>query len=389
MVQAAGKIDNSILLYIVQDAGAASPGEPATGLTFSNLTSASYVRPGSARVAITPVTLASPSAAHADGGFVEIDGTNLPGLYRFDIPDAAVASGADQVAVHAVVAGASNAVASPVVINIFDVDLRDAVRAGLSALPNAAADAAGGLPISDAGGLDLDGRLDVAVSSRLASASAPLNFSDLAISATTGLVSVGTNNDKSGYTISGTKQTLDDLQDVAATQIVSNGAITTNAGAVSTVTNVSNLVTSNVTQISGDSLAADNLKDTFNGVGFVNDNAPATQSQLSGLANVGSAVNESATGYTLTTGTQTANTFTATKALDGVRHTHTDVAGAIKLEYQFQVQGSPSSCRVTGYVNGPGDNIDVFAYDYIAAQFVQIGTIQGSSSTANQVFNFE
>lgn len=36
------------------------------------------------------------------------------------------------------------------------IDLDDGVRAGLTALPNAAADAAGGLPISDAGGLDLD-----------------------------------------------------------------------------------------------------------------------------------------------------------------------------------------------------------------------------------------
>ncbi len=35
-------------------------------------------------------------------------------------------------------------------------DLDDSVRLGLTALPNAAADAAGGLPISDAGGLDLD-----------------------------------------------------------------------------------------------------------------------------------------------------------------------------------------------------------------------------------------
>jgi hypothetical protein len=35
----------------------------------------------------------------------------------------------------------------------------DAVRAGLTALPNAAADAAGGLPISDAGGLDMDAKL--------------------------------------------------------------------------------------------------------------------------------------------------------------------------------------------------------------------------------------
>lgn len=36
------------------------------------------------------------------------------------------------------------------------VDLNDAVRAGLTALPNANADATGGLPISDGGGLDLD-----------------------------------------------------------------------------------------------------------------------------------------------------------------------------------------------------------------------------------------
>lgn len=36
------------------------------------------------------------------------------------------------------------------------IDLDDGVRAGLTALPNAAADAAGGLPISDVGGLDLD-----------------------------------------------------------------------------------------------------------------------------------------------------------------------------------------------------------------------------------------
>lgn len=39
------------------------------------------------------------------------------------------------------------------------VDLDDSVRAGLTALPNAAADAAGGLPISDAGGLDLDAKI--------------------------------------------------------------------------------------------------------------------------------------------------------------------------------------------------------------------------------------
>lgn len=46
------------------------------------------------------------------------------------------------------------------------IDFDDAVRAGLTALPNADADAAGGLVISDAGGLDLDTQLDAAISSR-------------------------------------------------------------------------------------------------------------------------------------------------------------------------------------------------------------------------------
>jgi hypothetical protein len=41
-------------------------------------------------------------------------------------------------------------------IQLVDFDPFDSVRMGMTALPNADADAAGGLPISDAGGLDLD-----------------------------------------------------------------------------------------------------------------------------------------------------------------------------------------------------------------------------------------
>lgn len=46
----------------------------------------------------------------------------------------------------------------------------DGVRGGMTALPNAAANAAGGLPVSIAGSLDLDARLDAAVSSRASAA---------------------------------------------------------------------------------------------------------------------------------------------------------------------------------------------------------------------------
>ncbi len=65
------------------------------------------------------------------------------------------------------------------------------MRLGLTALPNAAADAAGGLPISDAGGLDLDARLDAAVTSRMASYTQPTGF--LAATFPTGTVANTTN----------------------------------------------------------------------------------------------------------------------------------------------------------------------------------------------------
>jgi hypothetical protein len=63
----------------------------------------------------------------------------------------------------------------------------------------------------------------------------PTNFADLAITLTTGQVTVGTNADKTGYSISGAITTLDGLNNVAATDIVSAGAITTLAGAVANV----------------------------------------------------------------------------------------------------------------------------------------------------------
>lgn len=77
----------------------------------------------------------------------------------------------------------------------------------------------------------------------LLASSAPTNFGDLAITATTGQVTVGTNNDKTGYSISGIKTTLDSLNDIAATDIVSNGAITTLAGAVVNVDTVDTCTT--------------------------------------------------------------------------------------------------------------------------------------------------
>jgi len=145
-------------------------------------------------------------------------------------------------------------------------------------------------------------------------------------------------------------------------------------------------VEANITQISDDATAAQNLEATYDGTGYTEDSAPAKQSQLASLSNVGSAVHRPAASYTLTTGTQSANTYASTEALDGTRHEHTDDTGAMELYYEFNIgSGTPSSVQVSGYITGPNDDLDVYGYDWVAAGWVQIGNIQGSSSTSNAV----
>ena len=53
-------------------------------------------------------------------------------------------------------AGATNMAPLLIEIQLTSVNMNDGVRGAMTALPNAAADAAGGLVISDAGGLDID-----------------------------------------------------------------------------------------------------------------------------------------------------------------------------------------------------------------------------------------
>lgn len=84
-------------LYVFLKDSAVTTGAGKTGIAFNaaGLT-AHYTRPRAAPVAIALVTQ-TPTGAYASGGFVEVDAVNVPGLYRVDVPDAALAAGADAV----------------------------------------------------------------------------------------------------------------------------------------------------------------------------------------------------------------------------------------------------------------------------------------------------
>jgi len=136
-------------------------GTPETGYTITSL-DLQYTRNQSTPAAKVDATaLAATNTAHTDNYAIQVDATSSPGLYRIDWPDAAFATGADKVLLVVSGTGLDPAVEE---IELVNYDPADAVRLGLTALPNAAADAAGGLPISDAGGLDLDNRMPSATS---------------------------------------------------------------------------------------------------------------------------------------------------------------------------------------------------------------------------------
>lgn len=160
-----GFVDYSTLVYIPDPAS--TDGSGKTGLVAADLT-VSYTRVETDNdIVVTDVTsslndLAALTTAHTDWGLKEVSNTLAPGLYRLDIADAVFASGAWSAVVYAMIT-TSAAAASPMQFDLVAFDRLDGVRFGLTALPNAAADAAGGLIISDAGGLDADAqRVDVA-----------------------------------------------------------------------------------------------------------------------------------------------------------------------------------------------------------------------------------
>jgi len=181
-------------------------------------------REGETLTAITEAALASLDAAHSDGGIEHID----DGYYRLDLPDAAVAAGAGE---NGVMVG--GAVTGMIVIGTYhplvDYDPNDSVRLGLTALPNAAADAAGGLMISDDGGWDADELYDAIVTD---AAGANVAADIIAVKAETALI-VADTNELQTDDIPGTLSTIDGKIDTMDTNVdqIETAVITNAAGA--------------------------------------------------------------------------------------------------------------------------------------------------------------
>ncbi len=94
----AGATSQTVNLFIQDSTSTTGAGK--TGLVYNTGSLvAYYVRPKAVAASITLATQ-TVTGAWSTGGFVEIDATNMPGWYRFDIPNAALATGVTSVGIH-------------------------------------------------------------------------------------------------------------------------------------------------------------------------------------------------------------------------------------------------------------------------------------------------
>ena len=166
------------------------------------------------------------------------------------------------------------------------------------------------------------------------------------------------------------------LFDVATPLLVASDAMrgTDNAALASGV---------NMTQISGDSGAADNLEAMFDGTGYTEDSAPSTQEQVGRLTSGTAAVNTIAESFTKAGAEPETGTYTNTQELNGVVHKVEDDAGSTDAYYEFDVGGNgvPVSIIWQGYAQSQGDSYSIWAYNYGATTYEQIGSVSCVNNT--------
>ncbi len=191
----AGAVNTSVNLFIRDSSS--NTGNGLTGLTFNSagLTAAySFAGANAGANVIGLATLAAANSAWSAGGFLELSNTSLAGWYRFDLPNNTVAAGKGR-SVAFLFKGAVNMAPCPFECALDGWDNQDGVRGGLTALPNANAQASGGLFTRGAGAgqvnQDANGRLDANVAAINTSAAAAVNQGQAALAIARGVVTTG------------------------------------------------------------------------------------------------------------------------------------------------------------------------------------------------------
>lgn len=230
----AGSTDVSVEIKILDS----TTGLPKTDVVYNSAgMDLQYRRAGGANVSITEATLGAVDSAHSDGGFIHIGN----GEYRLDLPDAAVATGVDSVLVHGTVTGGViQGIVIPLVTVSFSATVSSIPELGITALGTA--------------------QTVTGTSIQLASSEAFAN--DEIIGSTVIITDASTGRGQSRIItdyVASTDTATVDTWTTTPTGTIKYVVMGTPPSSASSPPNV------NVVQISGDSVAADNLESYCDG----------------------------------------------------------------------------------------------------------------------------
>lgn len=171
-------------------------------------------------------------------------------------------------------------------------------------------------------------------------------------------------------------------------QVIGVPAVVLASPANSTVLAISagGLASADLKQILATTPPATNLAAQYDGsTGLSGDLFPSTQAQVGNLAIGSAAISTVAESSVLTTGALVSGTVVNTETLDSVEHRHSDTAGTLDLYYQFDVTstGVPVGATIVGRVSGNNDTLNIFAWNWAASAWDQIGTQPGTNSSIN------
>ena len=334
--------------FVLRDA---ADGTATTGATITNI-DLQYVRNGSAPSAKVDATaLAAADSAHADNKAIEVDGTDAPGLYRVDWPDAAFAAGVKNV--------------------ILTVKLASSFTEHME--------------------VEIDAPVNVTkVGGQTASATGAVDFDDVAA------ILLDTDELQGDWANGGR---LDLILDARASQTTADAIETDTQDIQSRIPAAltgDGLIQADVIRISGDDAAANNLEAMYDGDGYVADTAPASRAQVSGIQASSGAFIASTIADNNITGTDplngvskvagaTSGNVTDLTAQDGVGLEVPHSVNEIDVVFQINVPSNavPISVLFDGYINGANDSCPIKVYDHDGTAWVTVATITGQSGSTN------
>lgn len=245
----AGAADRTVVIRIVDS----TDGTPETSVAYdtSGIDLKYWKLGANAVVDITEATQ-TVNGAHSDGGIVHVGN----GYYRLDLPDAATST-AGKTIVFGTVTGM---IVIGAVIDCVAYDPTDTVRLGLTALPNAAAEAAGGLFTRGTGAGQINQTVNGLINSNL------IDIAGAAVSTTTAQLGVNAVQINAVATSSvttvganvGTTQPVN-FTGTGASALVKGDVVDIAGAAVSTSTAQ---VGANIVQVIGDPVQASSSKTT-------------------------------------------------------------------------------------------------------------------------------